>query len=186
MAWPEEHKRQTRDRIVESAATALRAKGLDGVSIAEIMAEAGLTHGGFYAHFESKDELVDAALGRASRQTIERLSDTRVPNDQRMDAVLDRYLSAAHAAHPEFGCPLAALGSELVRGSDRIRDGVATRVAQRIEWVRRLLPEGEATEENATAIVATMLGGVLLARMVAPEKSDAVLEATRSFIDRAR
>jgi TetR/AcrR family transcriptional repressor of nem operon len=186
VAWPEEHKRETRDRIVESAAAALRAKGLDGVSIAEIMAEAGLTHGGFYAHFESKDDLIGAALARASRETIERLSNTRVPSDQRIDAVIDTYLSAGHAAHPELGCPLAALGPELVRGSDRIREGVATRAAQRIEWVRQLLPEGEATEENAMAIVATMLGGLLLARMVSPDKSDAVLEATRSFIDRAR
>jgi TetR/AcrR family transcriptional repressor of nem operon len=184
--WPDDHKQQTRDRIVESAATALRAKGIDGVSIAEIMAEAGLTHGGFYAHFKSKDELVDAALGRASRETIERLSNNRVPDDRRMEAVIDTYLSAGHASHPELGCPLAALGSELVRGSDQVREGVATRVAQRIEWVRHLLPEGEATQENATAIVATMLGGLLLARMVGPDKSDAVLEATRSFIDRAR
>jgi TetR/AcrR family transcriptional regulator, transcriptional repressor for nem operon len=186
MPWPDDHKEQTRDRIVESAATALRAKGLDGVSIAEIMAEAGLTHGGFYAHFKSKDELIGAALGRASRETIERLSNNRVPDDRRIEAVIDTYLSAGHASHPELGCPLAALGSELVRGSDQIREGVAARVAQRIEWVRQLLPEGEATEENATAMVATMLGGLLLARMVAPDKSGAVLEATRSFIDRAR
>ncbi len=186
MPWPDDHKQQTRDRIVEAAATALRAKGIDGVSIAEIMAEAGLTHGVFYAHFKSKDELVGAALGRASRETIERLSNNQAPSDRRIDAMLDVYLSAKHAEHPEWGCPLAALGPELVRSSDPVRKGLAVGVAQRIEWVRQLLPEGDATEENAMAIVASMLGGVLLARMVAPEKSDAVLEAARALINRAR
>ena len=186
MAWPDDHKQQTRDRIVESAAAALRANGIDGVSIAEIMADAGLTHGGFYAHFKSKDELIGAALGRASRETIERLSNNRASGDQRIAAVIDTYLSAGHAAHPELGCPLAALGPELARASEPIREGLAAGVAQRIEWVRQQLPESEATEENAMAIVATMLGGLLLARMVAPEKSAAVLDATRSFIASAR
>jgi TetR/AcrR family transcriptional repressor of nem operon len=181
MPWPEDHKQQTRDRIVDVAATALRAKGIDGVSIAEIMAEAGLTHGGFYAHFKSKDELIGAALGRAGRETIERLS-----SDLGIDGVIDTYLSEGHATHTERGCALAALGPELIRGSDRLREGLAAGVARRIEWVRQQLPESEATEENAMALVATMLGGVLLARMVAPEKSTAVLDATRTFIDRAR
>jgi len=103
VSWPEEHKRETRDRIVEAAAAALRSNGIDGVSIAEIMAEAGLTHGGFYAHFKSKDELVGAALGRASRETIDRLSNNRASGDERIDAVIDTYLSAGHAAHPELG-----------------------------------------------------------------------------------
>jgi TetR/AcrR family transcriptional repressor of nem operon len=183
--WPDDHKQQTRDRIVDAAATALRANGIDGVSIADIMAEAGLTHGGFYAHFKSKDELLGAALGRASRETIERLSSNQTPGEPRIDAVIDTYLSPKHAEHAEWGCPLAALGPELVRASDPVRKGLAAGVAQRIEWVRQQLPEGEATEENAMAVVGSMLGGLLLARMVAPDKSDTVLQATRSLLHRA-
>lgn len=180
MPWPEEHKQETRERIVEAAAAALRTKGIDGVSIADIMAEAGLTHGGFYAHFKSRDELVGAALRRASSQTIGILS-----KDPHIDAVIDTYLSMGHVDHPEIGCPLAAMGSELARTGERVRQGLAGGVAQRIEFVRRLLPEDQATEENATALVACMLGGVLLARLVAPEKSEDTLEATRSLINRA-
>jgi TetR/AcrR family transcriptional regulator, transcriptional repressor for nem operon len=180
MPWPDEHKRDTRDRIVDAAANALRAKGIDGVSIAEIMAEAGLTHGGFYAYFGSKEELVGAAVTRAGRQTIGTLSKA-----SGIDAVIDTYLSAGHVAHPERGCPLAALGPELTRAGDQVREGVAKGVAQRIEWVRQQLPEGEASEDTATALVACMLGGLLLARLVAPEKSQAALEATRSFLHRA-
>ena len=177
MPWPDEHKQETHDRIVDAAATALRAKGIEGVSIAEIMAEAGLTHGGFYAHFKSKEELVGAAIKRAGSQLIGTWS-----NASEVGAVIDRYLSATHTAHPEHGCPLAALGPELSRSGDKVRQQVAAGVAQRIEFVRRLLPEGEATEENATAIVACMLGGLLLARLVAPEKSEAALQATRSLL----
>jgi len=180
MPWPDEHSQQTRERIVVAAAAALREKGIDGVSIAEIMAEAGLTHGGFYAHFRSKEELVGAALVHASSQTIARLS-----KDPTLEAVIDTYLSAGHVAHPELGCPLAALGSELARTGGKVRQGLTGRVDQRIEFVRGLLPDGEATEETATAAVACMLGGLLLARLVAPEKSDAVLEATRSLLHRA-
>jgi len=180
MPWPDDHKQETRDRIIEAAATAFRTKGIDGVSIADIMAEAGLTHGGFYAHFGSKEELVGAALKRAGSQTIGILS-----KDPRIDAVIDTYLSAGHVAHPERGCPLAALGPELTRAGDMVREGLAAGVARRIEFVRQLLPEGEQTEETATAIVAAMLGGLLLARLVAPEKSAAALEATRSLLHRA-
>jgi TetR/AcrR family transcriptional repressor of nem operon len=180
MPWPDEHKQETRDRIVDAAAAAFRTKGIDGVSIAEIMAEAGLTHGGFYAHFGSKEELVGAALKRSGSQTIGTLS-----KDPRIDAVIDTYLSAGHVAHPERGCPLAALGPELARAGEEVREGLAAGVARRIEFVRQLLPKNEATEENATAIVACMLGGLVLARLVAPEKSEATLEATRSLLHRA-
>lgn len=179
MPWSDEHKQETRDRIIDAAAAALRAKGIDGVSIAEIMAEAGLTHGGFYAHFKSKEELVGAAVKRAATQTLETLS-----NDPRIKAVIDTYLSAGHAAHPELGCPLAALGPELTRAGDKVRQGLAAGVERRIEFVRQLLPDGKATEENATAMVACMLGGIVLARMVAPERSEATLEATRSLLHR--
>jgi TetR/AcrR family transcriptional repressor of nem operon len=180
MPWPDDHKQETRDRIVDAAARAFRTKGIDGVSIAEIMAEAGLTHGGFYAHFGSKEELVGAAVKRAAGQTIAILSE-----HPSIDAVIDTYLSVGHAAHPEVGCPLAAMGAELTREGDKVREGLAAGVARRIEFVRQLLPKGDATEENATAIVACMLGGVLLARLVAPEKSAATLEATRSLLHRA-
>jgi TetR/AcrR family transcriptional regulator, transcriptional repressor for nem operon len=184
MPWPEDHKQQTRDRIVDAAASALRANGIDGVSIAEIMAEAGLTHGGFYAHFASKDELLSAAIARASHQTIDRLANAMrsMPPERRIDAVIDAYLSAKHADHPEQGCALAALGPELTRVGGQVQRDLAGSLQRRLEWLRALLPEDKASEDTAIAVHACLLGGLIMARAVGPEKSAAVLAATRAFV----
>src|SRR5215472_1482267 len=104
MPWPKGHKSQTRARIVAAAATALRAKGVDGVSLADIMASAQLTHGGFYAHFQSKDDLLVEALDHARRQTLAALGGSLdpAPATMRLCDVVDAYLSPRHAAHPEL------------------------------------------------------------------------------------
>src|SRR5262249_31939588 len=115
--WSEEHKQKTRDRIIDSAATGFRGRGLQQPSVAAIMRGAGLTHGGFYAHFESKDELVAEAIARASAQ-VSSLFATRPVDVASGSPVLDvaeKYLSPSHFAHPERGCPIAALGGELTR-----------------------------------------------------------------------
>src|SRR5215472_9344303 len=119
MPWPRNHKARTRADIVRAAAAAFRARGLAGVRLDELMASTGRTHGGFYAHFSSKEDLLAAALELASQQTIDALSRTleRLPAAQRLQAVIDTYLSSEHAAHPERGCPVAALGSELGRAN---------------------------------------------------------------------
>lgn len=186
MPWTDEHKERTRERIVRAAAAALRARGVDGVSIAEIMAEAGLTHGGFYAHFASKDDLLRAALESASGQTLDMLGEaTRsIPADQRINAAVDAYLSPKHAAHPERGCPIAALGPELSRLPGHVRHDLSLRIGRRIDALKSLLPRGGRADEDATALLACMVGGLVLARVVDPERSTAVLDATRAFIRR--
>ena len=142
MPWPEEHRAQTRQRIVEAAAAAFRAGGVAGVTVQDVMTRAGLTHGGFYAYFASKDDLLRAAVEHAGRETLERLSNPLkgAAADARLNALVDVYLSAAHAAHPERGCPLAALGSELARGHDPARGALAHGVSERLAWMRELLP----------------------------------------------
>src|SRR5262245_6763895 len=117
MSWPREHKARTRQKIVEAAAAEFRAGGVAGVRLEDVMARAGLTHGGFYAHFSSKEDLLREALEHASRQTVETLSRplAALRAEDRLPAVIDTYLSPGHVAHPERGCPLAALGSELAR-----------------------------------------------------------------------
>ena len=187
MPWPEEHKQQTRDRIVAAAATALRANGVDGVSIADIMADAGLTHGGFYAHFASKEDLLSAALRRASHETTDRLSNAMrsAPQDRRVHAVIDAYLSPMHAEHPEHGCPVAALGPELTRAGGDVQRNLGDGIDRRIAWLQELLAGDSHAKETATAIVACTLGGIVLARAAGPEHSDAVLAATRSFLHHA-
>lgn len=186
MPWTDEHKERTRERIVHAAAAAVRAHGVDGVSIAEIMAEAGLTHGGFYAHFGSKDDLLRAALDAANGQTLDMLSAATqsMPAEQRIDAVIDAYLSPKHAAHPERGCPLAALGPELARAPDDVRHALARGIDRRVAWLESFLPGKEHGEKEATALLACMVGGLVLARAVDPEQSTAVLDATRAFVRR--
>src|SRR5262249_14619108 len=115
MPWPEDHKLRTRRRIVAAASTAFRDGGISGVRVEDVMARAGLTHGGFYAHFDSKDDLLRAALEHASQQTIKALSKplADVRDEDRLRTVIDTYLSPPHVAHPEAGCPLASLGPEI-------------------------------------------------------------------------
>jgi TetR/AcrR family transcriptional regulator, transcriptional repressor for nem operon len=186
MPWPDDHKSNTRARIIAAAAAALRTNGVAGVSVAEIMAAAGLTQGGFYAHFASKEELVGAAVEHAADETLELLSSARdATPDQRVHAVIDLYLSRWHTESPSRGCPLPALSAEVSRLGGKSRRQLARAVDDRIAWLRELLPSDAATEEDAIGAVACMIGGVLLARVVDRERAATVLDATRSFAHRA-
>jgi TetR/AcrR family transcriptional regulator, transcriptional repressor for nem operon len=190
MPWPADHKNQTRERIVEAAAAAFRAGGVDRVRLEDIMARAGLTHGGFYAHFKSKDELLRAALERASAETVQRLSNPSADQRDvdRFQAAIDAYLSAAHAAHPEMGCPLATLGPEIVRAGGLTRRTLRAAVKHRLDWMRQLLPEeqrGAVPNDEIVGTLACMIGGIVLARSVGAE-SDAILTACRRFLHRHR
>ncbi|MGH9457277.1 MAG: TetR/AcrR family transcriptional regulator [Thermoanaerobaculia bacterium] len=189
MPWPKEHKIRTRGRIVEAAATTFRARGVSGVRLEEIMADAGLTHGGFYAHFASKDELLDAAVERANEETLEHLSarvDTVAP-ERRLHELVDLYLSPAHAAHPERGCPIAALGAELARSGGTHRQRLAAALKRRLAWMRGLhrRPEERLDRDPTVGVLACMIGGVILARTMSRRDGAAVLAACREFLHAA-
>lgn len=186
MPWPKDHKRRTRAAIVESAAALLRARGLEGAGVADIMASAGRTHGGFYAHFGSKDELLTSALDRADDETIEELSRAMasVAPERRVHAVIDAYLSPAHLAHPERGCPVAALGPELTRTGGRVRRELSRAIARRTAWIRGLLPRRRHRRDEAVGVLACMVGAMILARGADPAESEALLAATRRFLHR--
>lgn len=190
MPWPKDRKSQTRDRIVEAAAAAFRAEGVSGVGVDEIMAGAGLTRGGFYAHFPSKDELLAQALERASAQTLDTLSQAlqSVPAEERLHAAIDTYLSPRHAAHAGRGCPVAALAPEIARAGGKSRRVLARGVKRRLDWLRELTPRrrrGRAQDEQVVGALAGMVGGLILARAVGGRESDRVLEACRGFLHRA-
>jgi TetR/AcrR family transcriptional repressor of nem operon len=190
MPWPEGHKARTRERIVRAAAEAFRARGVAAVRVEDIMAGAGLTHGGFYAHFASKDELVAPVLEHASEQTLGMLSAAAgaAEGEQRFRAAIDAYLSAAHAAHPERGCPVAALAPELSRIGGDARRQLARGVQGRLAWMRQLLPRrwrrAREHEEQVVGTLACMIGGVILARAVGGEPSQDILDACRRFLHR--
>jgi TetR/AcrR family transcriptional regulator, transcriptional repressor for nem operon len=176
-------KEATHDRIVETAARAIRRSGYGGAGVAEIMKEAGLTHGGFYAHFASREAMLAEAADRAGAESVAvstRVAATAKP-EQALQALVRAYLSKEHVKSVEMGCPIAALGSEMPRQAPEVRRAATRRIKEMIDVVARQLPDwGQpAAHERALVTVATSVGALLLARAVDdPKLSDALLKAT--------
>jgi|ERR1700675_2737232 AcrR family transcriptional regulator len=184
-------KETTHERIVEVAARAIRRSGYNGTGVADIMKEAGLTHGGFYAHFPSREAMLAEAADRAGVETV--TASTRIaaaaPPDKALQSLLRAYLSKAHVKGVEKGCPIAALGSEMPRQSPDVRRAATRSIKEMIDVVARQSPEwGQSgAHERALVTVATMVGTLLLARAVDdPKLSDALLEASLKHLGTAR
>ena len=180
MPWSPEHAVETRQRILDAASAAFRRRGLAATSVADVMKDAGLTHGGFYAHFASKDDLLAEALGHGRRQTNERFE-----GFDSMAAVVNSYLSASHAAHPERGCSIPSLGSEIVRANPKARRRLAEGIRARIARLRELLPgrlSRADRDRQAIGAFACMVGGLLLARSVDKSEAGHILESCRAFL----
>jgi TetR/AcrR family transcriptional repressor of nem operon len=180
-------KEATHERIVQTAARAIRRSGYGGTGVAEIMKEAGLTHGGFYAHFESREGMLAEAADRAGADTVAFL--TRVaaaaPPKQELDAILRAYLSKEHVESAETGCAVAALGSEMPRQAPKVRRAASRRIKEMIDLVARQLPDWgrPGAHERALVTLATALGALILARAVDdPKLSDAVRRAALNHL----
>ena len=186
MRYDSDHKSETRRRVLKEAAREIRAKGPAGVAVAGIMARAGLTHGGFYAHFESKEALIAAAIDTMFEGARKRF-DLATADDPRaaLLAYVDFYLSAAHRDARENGCPLPSLSGDLARLDPEARlrfgKGVAGLTAKLAEALGR---HGIADPERAGASMQSeMVGAVTLARAVSdPAQSDAILEDARASV----
>jgi len=181
---PNTRKEDTHEHIVDVAARALRRDGYAGVRVADVMKEAGLTHGGFYAHFPSREALVVEALARAGKDSaasVARAAESRRGDARAFRALLETYLSERHLASPETGCPVAALGSDMPRQSLAVRQASALRVARLIETVRETLPR--ASRSTATVVAGTMVGTLQLARALGDnEEGRAALAAARESL----
>ncbi|GAA0565737.1 TetR family transcriptional regulator [Paractinoplanes ferrugineus] len=159
---------ENRGRIVETAARLFRERGVDGVSVADVMAEVGLTHGGFYKQFASKDALVAEAVDRAFADTRERLAGTE------RAAFVDWYLSAAHRDDPGAGCPAAGFGGDMAR--EDASSAALTAYASGIDLYARWLGDD-------LAAVSTLVGAMTIARATAgTELSDRVLQAAKAAL----
>ena len=175
-------KEATHDRIVEAAARAIRRSGYDGTGVADIMKDAGLTHGGFYAHFPSREAMLAEAADRAGGESVammERIAATSPP-PQALLAMMQAYLSKAHVEGIETGCAAAALGSEMPRQAPEVRRAATRRIKEMIDLVARQSPDwGQAGAHERTLVtVATMVGALVLARAVDdPKLSDALRKA---------
>jgi len=179
MPWPKSHKKETRERVLDAAAAAFRERGIDDVSVGEIMDRAGLTHGGFYAHFKSKDELVAEALSASGGASRERLWDSK-----NLLALVNMYLSNVHFADRAHGCAIAALGPELSRGSARIRRTLGTVIQNRLEKISSLITarSREKRERQAAGVLACMVGAMILARGLGEESGEKLLAECRAFL----
>jgi TetR/AcrR family transcriptional regulator, transcriptional repressor for nem operon len=184
---PNSHKAATHERIVEVAARAIRRNGYAGVGVADVMKEAGLTHGGFYAHFESRDALLVEALERASQESVEIV--TRLAQEQAAKGMsafrsfVEAYLAEWQLGSPDSGCPVAALGCEMPRQSQIVREASAIRVQRLIAGVRATLPK---THRAAASVIAgTLVGSLQLARALGNNaEGRAVLSTARNSLIR--
>jgi TetR/AcrR family transcriptional regulator, transcriptional repressor for nem operon len=175
-------KEATHERIVEVAARAIRRTGYGGTGVADIMKEAGLTHGGFYAHFASREAMLAEAADRAGAEAVAALARIAAagPPQHALKSLLGAYLSKAHVEGVETGCAVAALGSEMPRQAPEVRRAATRRIKEQIDLVARQSPDwGQpGAHERALVTVATMVGALVLARAVDdPKLSDALREA---------
>ena len=170
MRYELEHKTRTRDRIVRNAARKLRAEGLSGPGVASVMKASGLTVGGFYKHFRSKDELLADAIALGFSDFSEK-AHSSLKNVLRKDwwkEIVRWYLSPAHCDHPDTGCPVAALAPKIARAKLSLRKKIASRIEGLTgRWVA-LMPGATASEreQNFFVIFSAMAGAVTLARLL--------------------
>ena len=158
-----------REQIIESAARQFRENGFDGISVADVMKEAGLTHGGFYGHFDSKEELMALASQRAVHNSVNKYAKIIEEAPQKpLMALVKSYLSQRHQAHPETGCLFAALGSELARQPSSVKDAVMQEELKLLELIARVVPgrTKAAKRKRAIAVFAELVGAMILARSV--------------------
>src|SRR2546430_2864635 len=180
-------KKETRERILRAAARAIRKHGYEGVGVADVMKEAGLTHGGFYAHFESRDALLAAAADQAGAESIETLSRAiaAAKPGQELLALVDTYLSDGHVSAPEQGCAVAAARSEVPRQQAEVRRDASRRIKDFIGLIERQFPcSGKsAAHDKAMGIAATLVGALVLARAVDDAQlSNRIRKAARELI----
>ena len=187
MRYDSEHKERTRARVLKEAAKAIRAEGPHRVGVAAMMGKAGLTHGGFYAHFASKDDLVVAAMSRMFDEAsakFDRLTAGKPPAAA-LRAYIDFYLSRQHRDARDTGCPLPSLSADLPRLGVAARRQFAAGLAgltARVEGLLSALGWPDA-EMLASSALAEMAGALSMARGVAdPKQSDAILKASRNAL----
>ena len=175
MRYEPEHKTRTRDRIVRNAARKLRADGLSGPGVASVMKASGLTVGGFYKHFRSKDDLVVDALAQGFSEFDDKANSflQDVPHEERWKEIVRRYLSPEHCDHPEIGCPVAALAPEIARAKVTVRRRVTGLMKERRDHLLELMPGATVTERerNFFVILSAMAGAVSVARIL-PDAAD--------------
>ena len=190
MRYRPEHKQKTHQKIVNDASRRVRAEGLHGAAVAAVMRDTGLTHGGFYKHFGSKDDLLVESLSEAFREFTDdlvRAAQQSAPREA-WKTIVKTYMRPELCEHPERGCPLAALAPELARVDKKMKPQI---VAQLVNYKSRMVPfmPGQRTADKERAffaIFSTMIGAMEIARMLPdPTVREKVLGSAREFLLRS-
>ena len=182
-----EESAETRQNIVEAASAEFRSKGIDGTSLADLMAAAGLTHGGFYKHFASKEQVVEESLALAADSMVESWKRTFAASSEKrgLDTAIREYLSKDHRDDLAAGCPFAALGSEVAHGSDAVRKATTTGFLKMIDTIAGQLDglSAAAAKKEALWLLSAMVGAVTMARIVTdPALSETILQQARKHL----
>jgi TetR/AcrR family transcriptional regulator, transcriptional repressor for nem operon len=186
----QKEKAASHERIVDIAAARIREAGTTAPSVAEIMQAAGLTHGGFYKHFDSRDDLVAEALDRTFAESQEASAAVIDCADDSLAAFVDWYVSAEHRDSPATGCSVVALGGEVARADARIRAAYTGQVRRYLAQLEQLLEDrdgdaqaGTETRRDAVVMLSTLVGAVLVARAVDdPALSDEIIGEVRAVL----
>jgi TetR/AcrR family transcriptional regulator, transcriptional repressor for nem operon len=187
MRYSKEHKQETHARIVKKASVRLREKGAHGIGVADLMKEAGLTHGGFYAHFNSREALVIEAFAYAMDRSTERWRKVaeETPPEKRLATIVETYLTAVHRDDPGHGCAVPTLGAEIARESPKTRKAFAAKLEQMIDMMADQVLDvpRKTARKQAVAALATMIGTLVLSRIAGNgEFSDEILAAGREAV----
>src|SRR5271156_1799635 len=190
MRYRPEHKVEIHQKIVKDASRRVRAKGLTGAPVSAVMHAAGLTHGGFYKHFGSKEKLLVESLSEAFREiagTLVRVAEHSPPGTA-WKGIVKAYLSPEHCEHPELGCPLAALAPELTRADKGTKRQIFAELGNYKSQMLPFMPGRRTVDKERAffAIFSTMIGAVEIARMLPdPAMREKVLASTRDFLLRS-
>jgi TetR/AcrR family transcriptional regulator, transcriptional repressor for nem operon len=184
MRYSKEHKQETHARIVRKASVRLREKGAHGIGVADLMKEAGLTHGGFYAHFDSREALVIEAFAYAMDRSVEhwRKIAAEMPPEKRLSTIVDTYVSTVHRDDPGRGCAVPTLGAEIARESAKTRKAFSAKLDQLIDVMADQIPDvpRKTARRQAMGTLATMMGTLVMSRVAGSgELSAEILAAGR-------
>ena len=186
MRYSDQHKEATRERIVRAASRHFRGRGGKGVAIADLMKKLDLTHGGFYRHFGSKEQLLAEAIAHGFEDSAKRMTDAieKGRPGGELKIIIERYLSLEHCANPADGCPLAALATEIARYPRAVRVKINRAMREHTAVIARFLPGATKSERerNCRILFSGMAGTLNLARStVDPELRKSILQAAREF-----
>jgi TetR/AcrR family transcriptional repressor of nem operon len=184
MRYSPEQKAETHKQIVEAAAQEFRSKGLQGIGIADLMSQVGLTHGGFYAHFKDRDALVEEAAVCAATQSFGRLLEAAgsARHGKEVEAILNYYLSPEHRDDFGFGCLLPALAADIARQPDSVRSVFTKSLTENVDKFAYYMPatDHKTKLSQAMMLISGMAGGVLIARAINdPKLSKMLLDSVR-------